>query len=326
MKKLILNILFVIACLQLSAQNLPNPYASIGKKAPKVATASNGEFEEFFIEDTLVQIGTTVMNRYTGEVVFLEEGNSEKFKAFQKHNEKNFRFLSVDALSGSYPWYTPYQFAGNKPIWAIDLDGLEEYVYTYLFKGKDKPAQLISKDYNIKKNADGTLTNIKTGQQFDNSQMGTVQYQYEEASGKGLEIKKDYEGNYTEGEGDIMDMHQDGMFGTIYTGRDNPLQSNGEKDYRREAISNLDYASLKHDKNYDKLKTDNPDINFATDKAALPADKQYISDLKNIVRNKVGETGAKNTTKERIQAGVQIVKMFFYTSPKKIPGNDGKKK
>jgi hypothetical protein len=29
-------------------------------------------------------------------------------------------------LAPSYPWYTPYQFAGNKPIWAVDLDGLEE--------------------------------------------------------------------------------------------------------------------------------------------------------------------------------------------------------
>ena len=36
------------------------------------------------------------------------------------------RFLSVDPLTGQYPWYTPYQFAGNKPIWAVDLDGLEE--------------------------------------------------------------------------------------------------------------------------------------------------------------------------------------------------------
>src|SRR5690606_12101211 len=26
------------------------------------------------------------------------------------------------------PWFTPYQFAGNKPIQAIDLDGLEEWV------------------------------------------------------------------------------------------------------------------------------------------------------------------------------------------------------
>ena len=36
------------------------------------------------------------------------------------------KFLSVDPLTSSYPWYTPYQFAGNKPIKYIDIDGLEE--------------------------------------------------------------------------------------------------------------------------------------------------------------------------------------------------------
>jgi RHS repeat-associated protein len=35
------------------------------------------------------------------------------------------RFLSVDPLSPKFPWYTPYQFAGNTPIQAIDLDELE---------------------------------------------------------------------------------------------------------------------------------------------------------------------------------------------------------
>src|SRR3990167_576217 len=40
------------------------------------------------------------------------------------------RFLSMDPLSREYPWYTPYQFAGNNPIWAIDRDGLEEQVKT----------------------------------------------------------------------------------------------------------------------------------------------------------------------------------------------------
>jgi hypothetical protein len=34
--------------------------------------------------------------------------------------------MSVDPLTASYPWYTPYQFAGNKPITFIDIDGLEE--------------------------------------------------------------------------------------------------------------------------------------------------------------------------------------------------------
>lgn len=39
------------------------------------------------------------------------------------------RFLSVDPLASDYPWYTPYQFAGNKPVTYVDLDGLEELHY-----------------------------------------------------------------------------------------------------------------------------------------------------------------------------------------------------
>ena len=36
------------------------------------------------------------------------------------------RFVSVDPLQFKYPHYTPYQYAGNKPVSYIDLDGLEE--------------------------------------------------------------------------------------------------------------------------------------------------------------------------------------------------------
>jgi len=36
------------------------------------------------------------------------------------------RFVSVDPLKDDYPYYTSYQYAGNKPITFIDLDGLEE--------------------------------------------------------------------------------------------------------------------------------------------------------------------------------------------------------
>ena len=49
---------------------------------------------------------------------------------FRIYNPAVGRFLSVDPLTKAYPWYTPYQFAGNKPIWAIDLDGLEELIFT----------------------------------------------------------------------------------------------------------------------------------------------------------------------------------------------------
>ena len=35
------------------------------------------------------------------------------------------RFVSVDPIADSYYYLTPYQYAGNTPIWATDLDGLE---------------------------------------------------------------------------------------------------------------------------------------------------------------------------------------------------------
>ena len=47
---------------------------------------------------------------------------------FRDYNPLIGRFISVDPLTSKFPHYTPYQFAGNQPIWAIDLDGLEEYV------------------------------------------------------------------------------------------------------------------------------------------------------------------------------------------------------
>jgi len=48
------------------------------------------------------------------------------------YNTNIARFFSPDPIivyGQEYPWYSPYQFAGNKPIWAIDLDGLEESYY-----------------------------------------------------------------------------------------------------------------------------------------------------------------------------------------------------
>jgi len=53
------------------------------------------------------------------------EGNQQDY-GMRVYDPRVGRFLSVDPLTTDFPWYTPYQFAGNKPIWAIDLDGLEE--------------------------------------------------------------------------------------------------------------------------------------------------------------------------------------------------------
>ena len=43
------------------------------------------------------------------------------------HNPAIGRFLSVDPLGQKYPHLTPYQYASNRPIDGIDLDGLEYF-------------------------------------------------------------------------------------------------------------------------------------------------------------------------------------------------------
>lgn len=56
------------------------------------------------------------------------------------------RFLSVDPIAKEYPELTPYQFASNTPIWAIDLDGLEKYVTHFFKEGKDGKLSLNKPD------------------------------------------------------------------------------------------------------------------------------------------------------------------------------------
>ncbi|MFM7857912.1 MAG: hypothetical protein ACKO96_39820, partial [Flammeovirgaceae bacterium] len=45
------------------------PFESYGYKV-KVATLSNGKYQEFFDQDTIVQIGTVVMNRLSGKLLY----------------------------------------------------------------------------------------------------------------------------------------------------------------------------------------------------------------------------------------------------------------
>jgi len=51
-------------------------------------------------------------------------GNSHEFK-FRDYDSRIGRFISIDPLYKKYPWYTPFQFAGNTTIQAKDLEGLE---------------------------------------------------------------------------------------------------------------------------------------------------------------------------------------------------------
>jgi len=84
-------------------------------------------------------------------------GNQQDY-GMRNYDPRLGKFLSVDPLTKDYPWYTPYQFAGNKPIWASDLDGLEEFFETNYYDQKGnlyKTVITLASDRGIK---DGNYT------------------------------------------------------------------------------------------------------------------------------------------------------------------------
>jgi uncharacterized protein RhaS with RHS repeats len=66
------------------------------------------------------------------------------------YNPQLGRFLSVDPIASNYPELTPYQFASNTPVQAIDLDGLEKLTTTTkpMMKG-GAPMQAVVKKEDI---------------------------------------------------------------------------------------------------------------------------------------------------------------------------------
>jgi RHS repeat-associated protein len=68
---------------------------------------------------------------------------------FRIYDARIGKFLSVDPLTKEYPWYTPYQFAGNMPIAAIDLDGGEPKLVMWGHVGM-KPAIQMNNEMMIK--------------------------------------------------------------------------------------------------------------------------------------------------------------------------------
>ncbi|MEM9934036.1 MAG: RHS repeat-associated core domain-containing protein, partial [Bacteroidota bacterium] len=71
------------------------------------------------------QQGTPNRYRYNGKELHSELGLGWYDYGFRWYDPAVARFVSVDPLAEKFPELTTYQYAGNTPIWATDLDGLE---------------------------------------------------------------------------------------------------------------------------------------------------------------------------------------------------------
>jgi RHS repeat-associated protein len=118
--------------------HLSNVLATVSDKLLPVGNGSN---VDYYLPDVVstgdyVPFGMAMVGRtynsdkyryaFNGKELDKDISEDDYDYGMRIYDAKLGRFLSVDPLTPQYPYYTPYQFAGNKPIAFIDRDGEEE--------------------------------------------------------------------------------------------------------------------------------------------------------------------------------------------------------
>ncbi|PKP20330.1 MAG: hypothetical protein CVU05_09340 [Bacteroidetes bacterium HGW-Bacteroidetes-21] len=125
MKRLFL-ISAILICYTLA--NAQNPFEAYGY-TPKIATLSQGKYNEFHDLDTIVQIGTVLFNTKSKQIVAFLQTDTLYSEATLQPDIVSM-WMSPDPLSDEYPSNSPYMYCLGNPIVLIDPDG--RYVDWYL--------------------------------------------------------------------------------------------------------------------------------------------------------------------------------------------------
>ncbi|SEH27489.1 RHS repeat domain-containing protein [Chryseobacterium culicis] len=117
-----------------------NPFAKYGVY-PKIATLSKGKYLEFHDTDSIVVIGSIRYNTKKGNIIEVREIDLSDPDA-QPIGDTHGRWMSPDPLSEEFSSWSPYHYAYNNPINAIDPDGRESKWIPTIEFDKNKSGEL----------------------------------------------------------------------------------------------------------------------------------------------------------------------------------------
>jgi RHS repeat-associated protein len=187
-------------------------------------------------------------------------GNQQDY-GFRIYDSRIAKFLSVDPITAEYPELTPYQFASNRPIDGVDLDGLEYATFTIFAQEGKVRAIHVATDYELK---------------AQNTKGPGVQYKY-------VYLDKDGKVQKVEAKALVKNYHG------IYQGPNNPQlpkvggsPSEVFDDYSLSPLDETDKIAKQHDIDYDKagkLKG----IEGVMDSRSTKANEDYIKAADGII-------------------------------------------
>lgn len=128
----------------ISALAQENPFEEYGY-TPKIATLSQGQYNESFDNDTIVQIGSVLFNTQTKQIVAFVEYDTLYSEATLEPDVVS-RWMSPDPLAAKYTDLSPYNFVANNPIIFVDPDGREIWIVSGSQKVKYENGELYKRN------------------------------------------------------------------------------------------------------------------------------------------------------------------------------------
>ncbi|MDH5381820.1 MAG: hypothetical protein OEW75_13260 [Cyclobacteriaceae bacterium] len=236
---------------------------------------------------------------------------------FRIYNPGIAKFLSVDPLTGCYPMLTPYQFASNRPIDGIDLDGLEYATYTITTLNGHFQSIELTTDYELKN--EGTRG---AGFQINyvHHYTGDFELRNNNVSAEKW-LRERHDPSYSSR---IVRTDRKTIFGKnfhgLYVGPFNPELPEGitmrgkHTNYDLAPIDILDAAAKQHDKDYDKVDAAGFD-GAMFDINAVPADIALVQRANAIIEmyqkgNQEDPYTKKEISEETYNAAVVVRNLF----------------
>ncbi len=135
MKRSYLFLLFVLSSFVIVAQS--NPFEEFNYK-PKIGTLSKGKYIEHFDNDSIVRIGSVLLNTYTNTISAFAIEDTIYSEANLDPTVMS-RWMNPDPLAEEMNSWSPYNFSFDNPIYFVDPDGQ-----------KPLPADVITKISNVR--------------------------------------------------------------------------------------------------------------------------------------------------------------------------------
>jgi len=206
-------------------------------------------------------------------------GNGNSYTTTYRHYDPRIgRFKSRDPKAGQFPWWTPYQYAGNRPIDGIDLEGAEYITYLVRIYDGGSGAAVIDKiDYR-----DAENFNYKAYSESFGPEGRGVKFIYQYVNDAGTVVKTREEWDVRQ-EGMTNRLGRHGLFmgaGAVTTV--GPLYdiiksgAGNTYDWSQSPIDGVDAAAKKHDLAHDAI--DNYQ-GWLEDSRTLASDRELVEDF-----------------------------------------------